>query len=102
MFCEKIKNLASATIFSKLNIEPEHINAVNRTNLKILAFNANHSGASGRPLNWHNFTSTQIRPLDQPLVFFLEPRQNNLSNPEAYSEPCQTSKMKHFLKIVNS
>ena len=31
----------------------------------------------------------------------LEPQQNNLSNPEAYSEPCQTSKMGCFAKIVN-
>ena len=34
-------------------------------------------------------------------VFLLEPQQNNLSNPEAYSEPCQTSKMEFFAKIVN-
>ena len=26
-------------------------------------------------------------------VFLLEPRQSNLSNPEAYSGPCQTSKI---------
>ena len=32
----------------------------------------------------------------------LKPRQNNLSDPEAYSEPCQTSKMDCFVKIVNS
>ena len=39
----------------------------------------------------------------------LEPQQNNLSNPEAYSEPCQTwvwvqlqsLKMGYFAKIVN-
>ena len=34
-------------------------------------------------------------------VFPLEPQQNNLSNPQTYSEPCQTSKMKCFAKIVN-
>ena len=34
-------------------------------------------------------------------VSLLEPGQNNLSNPEAYSEPCQTSKMDCFAKIVN-
>ena len=31
----------------------------------------------------------------------LEPVQNNLSNPEVYSEPCQTSKMDCFAKILN-
>ena len=36
------------------------------------------------------------------LVSFLKPGQNNLSNPEAYSEPCHTSKMECFAKIVNS
>ena len=33
-------------------------------------------------------------------VSLLEPRQNNLNNPEALSEPCQTSKMECFPKIV--
>ena len=32
-------------------------------------------------------------------VSFIEPQQNNLSNPEAYWEPCQTSKMECFAKI---
>ena len=36
-----------------------------------------------------------------PCISLLEPRQNNLSNPEAYSELCQPSKMKCFAKIVN-
>ena len=31
----------------------------------------------------------------------LEPVQNNLSNPEVYSEPCQISKMDCFVKILN-
>ena len=34
-------------------------------------------------------------------VSLLEPRQSNLTNPEAYSEPCQTSKMDCFAKIAN-
>ena len=34
-------------------------------------------------------------------VSLLELWQNYLSNPEAYSEPCQTSKMKCFAEIVN-
>ena len=33
-------------------------------------------------------------------VSLLEPQKNNWSNPEAYSEPCQTSKMQCFVKIV--
>ena len=31
----------------------------------------------------------------------LEPREVNLSNPEAYSEPCQIPKMKFFAKKFN-
>ena len=34
-------------------------------------------------------------------VPFLKPWQNNLNDPEAYPEPCQTSKMDCFVKIVN-
>ena len=34
-------------------------------------------------------------------VSLLKPRQNNLKDPEAYPEPCQTSKMDCFVKIVN-
>ena len=37
----------------------------------------------------------------QPSFPCIQPRQSNLSNPEAYSEPCQTSKMECFAKIVN-
>ena len=33
-------------------------------------------------------------------VSLLEPRQNSLNNPEAYSEPCETFKMECFAKIV--
>ena len=29
-----------------------------------------------------------------------EPRQNNLSNPEIYSEPCQISKIECFVKTI--
>ena len=31
-------------------------------------------------------------------VYPVYPVQSNLSNPEAYSEPCQTSKMECFLQ----
>ena len=31
----------------------------------------------------------------------LQPWQDSLSNPEAYLEPCQISKMEVFAKIVN-
>ena len=34
-------------------------------------------------------------------VSLLDPQQNNLSNLQAYSEPCQTSKMECFAEIVN-
>ena len=33
-------------------------------------------------------------------VSLLEPQQNNLSNPEAYSGPCQTSKMRVFCRNI--
>ena len=36
------------------------------------------------------------------LVSLLELRQSNLSNPEAYAKPCQTSNMEYFAKIVNA
>ena len=35
-------------------------------------------------------------------AFPLEPQQNNFSNSQAYSEPCQTSKMECFEEVVNS
>ena len=35
------------------------------------------------------------------LVSLLKLRQNNLRDPQAYPEPCQTSKMDCFVKIVN-
>ena len=34
-------------------------------------------------------------------VSLLELQQSDLSNPETYSEPCQTSKMECSVKIVN-
>ena len=34
-------------------------------------------------------------------VSLLEPWQNSLSNPQAYLEPCYTSKTEYFPKIVN-
>ena len=35
-------------------------------------------------------------------VSLLKPLQNNLSDPEAYSELCQISKMDCLVKIVNN
>ena len=35
-------------------------------------------------------------------LFLLDLRQKNLNNPDAYSEPGRTSKIKCFAKIVNS
>ena len=94
------KKLTSATLFSKLNIESEHINAVNRTKthhstliflcfhqfldkkvgiscpdlsiiLKTLPASANHGAASGWPLTSHNSTDAKIRALDQPLATYF-------------------------------
>ena len=40
--------------------------------------------------------------MDQPSqVSLLQLQQGKLSNPEAYTEPCQTSKMECFAKIAN-
>ena len=95
-FLHEIEKLPSLTLFSKLNIESELINAVNRTKnyhitlvfpcfrqyfnkkvgtscpelktiLKILPLGANHIGALDWPTTWHNSTDAQIRGLDQPL-----------------------------------
>ena len=35
-------------------------------------------------------------------LFLLDLRQNNLNNPDAYSEPGPTSTIESFAKIVNS
>ena len=95
----KNKKLPSVTLFSKLNIESEHINTLNTTKnyqstliclcfhqwldkkvgtscpelptvLKILPLIANHGGTSGWPSTWHNSTDAQIRALDQPLISY--------------------------------
>ena len=95
-FLHKNEKLPCATLFSKLNIESEHINIANRTKklseysnclcfhqcldkkvgtgcpelptiLKILPLIANHGGTWGWPSTWHNSTNAQIRALDQPL-----------------------------------
>ena len=34
-------------------------------------------------------------------VSLFEPQQNNLSNPQAYLETCQTSKMGCFVEVFN-
>ena len=46
-------------------------------------------------------TIISLAYITRSLVSLLEPRQNNLSNPDAYSELCQTSKMEFFAKIVS-
>ena len=38
--------------------------------------------------------------IKQSRVCLWEPGQNNLSNPEVYSEPFQTSKIEYFVKII--
>ena len=94
------KKLTFATLFSKLNIESEHINTVNRTKnhhstviflcfhqfldkkvgiscpdlsiiLKILPISANHGATSGWPLTRHNSTDAKIRALNQPLAAYF-------------------------------
>ena len=51
------------------------------------------------PLAFVNFSLACI--YQSSCVSILEPRQSNLSNPEAYSGPCQTSMVDCFAKIEN-
>ena len=46
----------------------------------------------GKFLVWSEYYN-QFGIYQPSRISLLEPRQNNLSNPEAYSEPCQASKM---------
>ena len=46
-------------------------------------------------------TIISLAYIKRSCVSLLEQKQNNVSNLEAYSELCQTSKMKCFAKIVN-
>ena len=54
----------------------------------------------GKFLFWREYYN-QFGIYQPSYVSLLEPWQSNLSNPEAYSKPCQTSKMECFAKIVN-
>ena len=51
--------------------------------------------------NWDS-PHARLNIYQPSFVSLQEPQQKNLINPEAYSETCQTSKMKCFAKIVNS
>ena len=45
-------------------------------------------------------TIISLAYIKQSQVSLWKPGQNNLSNPEVYSEPCQTSKTECFVKIT--
>ena len=47
---------------------------------------------TGNLLVWSEYYD-QFGKYQPPCVTLLEPRQSNLSNPEAYSQPYQTSKI---------
>ena len=51
----------------------------------------------GKSLVWSEYYN-QFGIYQPSRVSLIEPRQSNLSNPEAYSELCQTSKMECFAK----
>ena len=53
----------------------------------------------GKFLVWSKYYN-QFGIYQSSCVSLLE-QQSNLSNPETYSEPCQTSKIECFAKIVN-
>ena len=52
----------------------------------------------GKILVWSEYYN-QFGIYQLSCVFLSEPWQNNLSNPEAYSELCQTSQMECFAKL---
>ena len=54
----------------------------------------------GKFLVWSEYYN-QFGIYQPSRVSLLKPWKNNLSDPEAYPEPCQTSKMDCFVKIVN-
>ena len=54
----------------------------------------------GKFLVWSEYYN-QFGIYQPSCVSLLEPQENSLSTPEAYSEPCQISKMEWFAKIVN-
>ena len=45
-------------------------------------------------------TVTSLAYIKQSWVSLQEPQENNLSDLEVYSEPCQASKIESFVKIV--
>ena len=63
--------------------------------------NSMHHLCKGKILIWSEYYN-QFGIYQRSHVSSLEPQQNNLSNPEAYSQPCQTSKIEFFAKIVNN
>ena len=54
-----------------------------------------------RIMNNSYFGVNTIISLAYNSISLLEPQQSNLSNKEAYLEPCQTSKIKCFAKMIN-
>ena len=54
----------------------------------------------GKILFWSEYYN-QFGIYQPSRVSLLEPRQSDLSNEEAYLEPCQTYKMECFAKILN-
>ena len=65
----------------------------------MLYFHALHQN-KGKFLVWSEYYD-QFGIYQPSGVSLLEPLQNNLSNPEAYSESCPASKMECSAKILN-
>ena len=54
-----------------------------------------------KPLFGVNIYYNQFGIYQPSRVPLLKPWQNNLTDPEAHQQPCQTSKMDCFAKLIN-
>ena len=84
---------------SSLIVDCFSLTLVNLSLAWMLYFHVWHSN-KGKFFVWSEYYN-QFDIYQPSRVSLLKPRQNNLKDPEAYPEPCQTSKMDCFVKIVN-
>ena len=84
---------------SNLRVDHFSLTFVNLLLAWMLYFHAWHQN-KGKFLVWSEYYD-QFGIYQPSGVSLLEPLQNNLSNPEAYSESCPASKMECSAKILN-
>ena len=98
-FCEIFEN--SKPLFIKTNWTADHcyLTFVNLLLIWMLYFHI-WCQNKGKILVWIEYYN-QFGIHQCFRVSFLEPQQNNLSKPVAYSEPCQPFKIECFAKIVS-